>query len=258
LIKQKFSNFSEKQLERLAYLITFIVGVLCGLIYYLFFNPKEPFFLLCILGFLAAAAATAVAFKVPQLIIPGLGLLIYSGIKGNELAFFVLFSGIVGIITIAITMVIIPNERKTADYESLNTAVIHKALPIQERVTKALEMDNVQKVNVLIEALEDNHDHTRLDAIRALGEIKDSRAVEPLIERLLKDKEDYIRWNAAEALGTIKDTRAISPLIIALKDNYQLVQKDAAKALGSITGKDFGHDPIQWQKWWEENKIKSL
>lgn len=133
-----------------------------------------------------------------------------------------------------------------------------ESLPIQKRVIKALEMGDAQKVEALIGALEDENGHTRLDAVRALGEIKDKNAVESLIIRLLRDKEDYVRWNAAEALGKLMDIKAIEPLIFALKDEHMLVRKDAAKALSAITQIDLGEDPIKWNDWWEKNKSQTL
>lgn len=67
------------------------------------------------------------------------------------------------------------------------------------------------------------------EAAWALGEIKDQRAVEPLII-LLKDYDGYVRESAARSLGKIKDPRAVAPLIGRLKyDGYS-----AADALSKI------------------------
>jgi len=48
-------------------------------------------------------------------------------------------------------------------------------------------------------------------AAEALGEIKDVRAVEPLIAAL-RDPNAYVRWCAADALGKIGDARALPEL----------------------------------------------
>lgn len=90
------------------------------------------------------------------------------------------------------------------------------------------------KSKQLIESLRDPNGHVRLDAVRALGEMKDPGAVEALIEAL-NDREDYVRWNTAEALGKILDTRSLTPLINALEDEHPLVRKEAFKALGLFT-----------------------
>jgi HEAT repeat protein len=55
-------------------------------------------------------------------------------------------------------------------------------------------------------------------AADALGEIKDTRAVGPLIQAL-KDNDSFVRMSAAGALGDINDTRAVEPLIHALTDD---------------------------------------
>jgi HEAT repeat protein len=67
----------------------------------------------------------------------------------------------------------------------------------------------------------------------ALGEIKDARAVEPLIAAL-QDKDAEFREEVARALGEIKDPRADAALTAALKDPEPNVIHAAANALGQI------------------------
>jgi HEAT repeat protein len=77
----------------------------------------------------------------------------------------------------------------------------------------------------------------RRSAAIALGELKDKKAVEPLI-LALKDEDESVRWKAAEALGKIKDARAVEPLIAALtvESSGRFSQRvaTAADALGEI------------------------
>ncbi len=73
------------------------------------------------------------------------------------------------------------------------------------------------------------------------------------IERLSSD-DPAERSSAAWALGKIGDKRAVEPLIAVLKDKGSYVRYYASEALTKITGKDFGEDQAQWQKWWEQNK----
>jgi hypothetical protein len=73
----------------------------------------------------------------------------------------------------------------------------------------------------------------RGDAARALGEIGDTRAVEPLIQAL-RDTDNYVRREAADALGWIQDVRAVDPLIQSLKDEDEFVRGLAAFSLGII------------------------
>jgi HEAT repeat protein len=105
----------------------------------------------------------------------------------------------------------------------------------------------------LIEALRRGSEAVREGAAKALGKIKDARAIKPLIEALgdfvirksvidalvsigkpavtplikaLRDDNHLIRWGAAEVLGRLKNLRAVRPLLDALKDG---VAYDALK-----------------------------
>jgi HEAT repeat protein len=67
-------------------------------------------------------------------------------------------------------------------------------------------------------------------AIRALGQIGDARAVEPLIA-LLHEHDPLLRVEVAEALGQLRDARAVEPLLFMLSGGYAECAA-AAKALG--------------------------
>jgi hypothetical protein len=110
-------------------------------------------------------------------------------------------------------------------------------------------------------------------ATELLGEMKDQRAVEPLISALkgeyssrvkkiideiapsshFKDQTAIVfRQAAAEALGKIGDPRAVEPLIAALREiNLRFA---ASRVLWQMTGEKFGEDQEKWQAWWEKNK----
>jgi len=76
---------------------------------------------------------------------------------------------------------------------------------------------------------------TRVAAARALGAIRDPRAVAPLMEAL-RDRDATLRRAAAEALGAIDDSRAIAELREALGDSDADVRSAAAEALGKMKG----------------------
>jgi len=126
-----------------------------------------------------------------------------------------------------------------------------------------LQAGYLQAANVdeLVQQVNQDNTVTRLHAIKALGEAKDARAVDPLIAVLkdekcgltaanalakigqpavtplnaaLKDSSPVARRNAAIALGKIKDSSAVKPLITALNDENPIVRRNAAKALGEI------------------------
>jgi len=71
-------------------------------------------------------------------------------------------------------------------------------------------------------------------AISAAAYAQTDRVIE-LIDQL-KDPDNRTRRSAVEALGNLHDTRAIEPLISVLKDQNLADQSDAATALGKIGG----------------------
>lgn len=76
------------------------------------------------------------------------------------------------------------------------------------------------------------HD-VQISAIKALGEIKDERAVGPLIAEF-RDEQGTIRSAIALSLAKIGSKEAIPSLIEALNDSIWYVRRDAAIALGEL------------------------
>ena len=89
---------------------------------------------------------------------------------------------------------------------------------VQSSATDLLVKIGVDAVEPLIAALIDDNPDFRNHAAQALGKIRDTRAVEPLIA-LLEDKN--MGYFVEMALGDIGDKRAVEPLIAKLKrQNY--------------------------------------
>ena len=97
------------------------------------------------------------------------------------------------------------------------------------------KMGATEAVETLIEYVDADSDAPlQKVTFRALGEIADERAVQPLADKLLMDN-DIVRPQAARALGLIGDTRAIKPLSETLKaDDNANVRAQAAWALRQI------------------------
>ncbi len=91
------------------------------------------------------------------------------------------------------------------------------------------EIGDPKTIDPLIQALRDYNSDVREYAAMALEKIG-TPTLEPLIKSL-KDKNSNIRYKAAEILGEIHDSRAIDPLIQALEDEDPHVQLVAEKAL---------------------------
>jgi len=117
---------------------------------------------------------------------------------------------------------------KALDYE--------KASEVRHAAAKALgEIGDTRAVEPLIARLNDNEVDMRKNVVEALGKIGDARAVQPLIA-VQKDKNEEfgVKLSVSSALNNISDPRAIEIFIAALKDDHTGVRSDAAKALGNI------------------------
>ncbi len=97
-------------------------------------------------------------------------------------------------------------------------------------------------VDTLIDIMLTGRSFERDNAAIALGELKDARAVGPLIQQLNDSK--YFD-NAAIALGKIGDPQAINPLLDALMNGeYNHVVKNAVIALGMIGDSSYVYNLI--------------
>jgi HEAT repeat protein len=83
------------------------------------------------------------------------------------------------------------------------------------------------------------------------------------LQRCLDDNALWVRGEACWSLTRIGTASSIPPLVEMLKrpqDHYQLpgignvlsLHADAARALSTITGRDFGQDAGAWERWWTE------
>jgi HEAT repeat protein len=130
--------------------------------------------------------------------------------------------------------------------------------------TDVKKLKEKQNIQALISALKSKDPTVQYDAAEALGDLRDPRAVEPLIAALKNDElsgvrwkaaealskigvpavdaligvlsheDDDVRWKAAIALGEIGDLKAVEPLIALLCDDDRFVKSRAAHALGMI------------------------
>ncbi len=112
---------------------------------------------------------------------------------------------------------------------------------LAKQATWALhELGDEKAIPSLIdEALKGNHGITnREDAVRALGDIGKHNVVESLI--YMMGKGSLVRRAAMKALGKIKDNRAVEPLNMVMSDENeeQEFRTDAAEALGEIASKE--------------------
>jgi len=130
-----------------------------------------------------------------------------------------------------------------------------KSADVRSASARALgEIGDQRAVEPLIKVLGDKASIVRQHVARALGEIDDKQAVEPLI-KVLGDKASIVRQHAARALGEIGDNQAVEPLIEALGDKYGYVRAWVAEALGVI-GDKRAVEPLEKALEDEENKVR--
>lgn len=115
-----------------------------------------------------------------------------------------------------------------------------------------------QDVGELIKATEDPDWSVRWDAVNALADLKDSRAVAALVERALRDDNSHPRWRSIWALYSIdrEGPEAVPLLISALQDPDPVVVRNAAVALAFFSRPEARpellrglKDPDNFRKW---------
>ena len=99
-------------------------------------------------------------------------------------------------------------------------------------VISSFAEEKTKDADLLIKDLKDSNPLVQHSAALALGEIKDDRAIEPLIQAL-KDNETNVRAVAAFALSRIGKP-SIDPLLLALMDNDSDIRAGASLAIGMI------------------------
>jgi HEAT repeat protein len=95
---------------------------------------------------------------------------------------------------------------------------------------------NPRAIQPLIEALADFDKSVREQATLALSSI--GKAAIEQLTAAMKEKKWETRYRDAEALGKIADEKAVQPLIQALKDNRDHVRYMAAKGLRELGDSD--------------------
>jgi len=129
--------------------------------------------------------------------------------------------------------------------EPLIAALQDKDCDVRLEATEGLaKIKDPRAVEPLIKALKDENWNVRWSAAKALEKInpkwretEEAKKWVPVFISDLKNEKPDIRARAAEALGELKDPRAVKPLIEALKDKNQVVKYRASNALEKINPK---------------------
>lgn len=103
---------------------------------------------------------------------------------------------------------------------------------VREEVSGALASIGDAAIPALLDALRHEEWLVRLHAVEALGKAKSRKAVEPLLSTLFNDRDSAIREDAVRALGEIGDSQAVEFLYAAMKE--PALRTLAVEALGRI------------------------
>ncbi|MCU0527234.1 MAG: HEAT repeat domain-containing protein [Elainella sp. Prado103] len=104
------------------------------------------------------------------------------------------------------------------------------------------ELEDARAVPYLIGLLSDPCPLVRVSAAYGLGRNPSTMAVDPLIQQLQQDWNGYVRKGIVWALGNCRDRRSLDPLIDALKTDISAVRLWAASALAQMAA--VGYDVI--------------
>ena len=130
---------------------------------------------------------------------------------------------------------------------------------------KLAEDDDEDSIQLLTNALRDEHPDVRRSAITFIG-WKDNVDAVPALLQCLKDEDEKVRKAALSALATIREKSAVVPLIRALKDKDPDMKKKVLDAIKMITGEEITFDLEASGKelskaiddlmdWWEKKRL---
>ena len=110
---------------------------------------------------------------------------------------------------------------------------------LRQLAARALgELKSSEATLFLIKVLEDPDDEVRIAAFQSLAQIKDFKATPTLIEIVgREDLEIEKRKKAIQTLGEIGDSRAVDPLVGILQGAEEKLKSTTAEALGRIGDK---------------------
>jgi ATP-dependent DNA helicase RecQ len=144
-------------------------------------------------------------------------------------------------ITFEMIRCVIAARSKTS--EVLETSEVSSVKPELHRIVELGESKSSDSFSELIAALKSKDENTRRLAASALGKIKDTQAIQPLMDLLAIETKPQIRQYAVKALGNIGDSRPLDLLLrISEDENEMYYTRNSAKvAVARCTSKNTSH-----------------
>ncbi|MBF0303759.1 MAG: HEAT repeat domain-containing protein [Desulfamplus sp.] len=104
-----------------------------------------------------------------------------------------------------------------------------------------LAEDDDEAMQLLVDAVKDEHPEVRKCAITFIG-WKDNAESVPSLVQALRDDHDDVKKTALDALATIRDKATVLPVIRVLGDNDENIREKALETLKMITGEQISFD----------------
>jgi len=104
-----------------------------------------------------------------------------------------------------------------------------------------LAEDDEEAMQLLVNAVKDEHPEVRKCAITFIGWKDNAESVPSLVQALRDDRND-VRKTALDALATIRDRATVLPVIRVLGDNDESLREKALETLKMITGEQISFD----------------
>ncbi len=107
-----------------------------------------------------------------------------------------------------------------------------KVKAVREEAATALAAIGEAAIPCLVQALKHDDWLVRLHAVESLGKARSPHTVEPLLSVLFNDRDSSVREDAVRALGEIGDARAVDHLCVTMREPS--LRTVAVEALGRI------------------------
>jgi HEAT repeat protein len=111
---------------------------------------------------------------------------------------------------------------------------------------------DLRYLNPMLDALGAEQPLVRQPAIETLANLPSEKMHDPLQKIAQEHTSPPLRrLGAIEALGRVASKACVTSLLKLLRCDSLEVRHAAAAALQDVSGQDFGADPNQWEKWWQ-------
>lgn len=117
-------------------------------------------------------------------------------------------------------------------------------------------LDATSESSAVMSALADSEPFLRAYAAQLCGIWKINKALPKIIQMLKYENEDIVKLSCVQVLGLYKDISAVPVLMSVLSTANTDLKIYAADSLKQISGKDFGYKREEWQKWYDEERLR--